>query len=252
MIRFLQGITRRSRRRIFIISTLGVMGLAVPVWVPRLLSTLPAFQVDKIHVQGTRHVLPDEIKRLAFLLEPDASVWDDPTTWANRVRTHPMVREVTIRRVNFSEIEIVVVEKRPVALIATPQLWPINGEGRLLPLDATKAQLDLPIIGGITEVEGDQIADVAIRELAFVLDQLDRANPEFVSIISEVTHAVNGGYRFSMLPSAAVGVVFLPHVHPVKALRRVSIALGQIDDPWVARADARFAGQVVVARVEAR
>ena len=85
-----------------------------------------------------------------------------------------------------------------------------------------------------------------------VLDQLDRANPEFVSVVSEVTHAVNGGYRFLMRPSAEVGVVFLPPVNTVNALRRVSIALGQIDDPKVARADARFTGQVVVARVEAR
>lgn len=252
MIRFLQGITRRTRRRIFIISTLGGMGLAVPVWVPRLLSTLPAFQVDEIHVQGTRHIHPDEIRQLVSL-KPDDSVWDDPATWENRVRSHPMVREVTIRRVGFQGvIEVVVVEKRPVALIATPQLRPINGEGRLLPLDATKAQLNLPIIGGLIEVEGDQVVDVAIRKLAFVLDQLDRANPEFVSVVSEVTHAVNGGYRFLMLPSAEVGVVFLPPVNTVNALRRVSIALGQIDDPKVARADARFTGQVVVARVEAR
>ncbi len=251
MIRFLQGITRRSRRRIFIISTLGVMGLTVPVWVPRLLSTLPAFQVDKMHVQGTRYVPTDAIEKLVSL-EPGASVWDDPTTWENRVRTHPMVREVTIRHNRRDEIEVVVVEKRPVALIATPQLRPINGEGLLLPLDATKAQLDLPIIGGLIEVEGDQIVDGAIRKLAFVLDQLDRANPEFVSHVSEVTHAVNGGYRFLMLPSAEVGVVFLPPGNTVNALRRVSIALGQIDDPKVARADARFAGQVVVARVEAR
>ena len=251
MIRFVQRVTRRSRRRIFLIITVGAIGLAVPIWVPRLLTTLPTFHVDEIRVEGTRHVPPDEIKRLVSL-EPDASVWDDPDNWEARVRTHPMIREVTIRRFGFRAIEIVVVEKRPVALVATPALRPINGEGRLLPLDAMTAQLDLPIIGGITELDGDLIADAATRELAFVLDRLDRANPEFVSIVSEVAYGVNGGYRFSMLPSAKVGVVLLPRGHPVRALERVSIALGQIDDTRVARADARFANQVVLARAEAR
>jgi len=244
-------ITRRSRRRLFVALTAGGLGLAVPVWVPMVLSTLPAFRVGEVRVVGTRYVPPDEIERLAAVTH-DASVWDDPSTWETRIRAHPMVREATVRRQGFQTLEIVVVEKRPIALVATPELRPINAEGRVLALDAPRARLDLPVIGGVTELEGDLVSDSSVRELANVIDRLDRANAEFVSVISMAGYASDGSYRFLMLPSAEAAVVLLPRKEPVRALRRVSLALGQIADPRVARADARFTGQVVLTRAEGR
>ncbi len=243
--------TRRTRRRLIVILTAGMLGFAMPIWVPRLLATLPAFRVTEVHVVGTRYVPPDEIKALAGITS-DASVWDDPEVWEGFVRAHPMVREATVRRHGFRSIEIVVVEKRPVALVATPELRPINGEGRLLPLEPFEVGLDLPIISGVVETDGESVTDSGVRELASVLDRLDRANPEFVSIVSEVGYAPDGGYRFSMLPGAEAAIVLLPREDPVRALDRVSIALGQIDDQRVERADARFTGQVVLTRAEGR
>ncbi len=251
MIAIADKITRRSRRRLFVVMTAGVLGLAVPVWVPAILATLPAFQVGEVRVVGTRYVAPDEIERIAALT-PEASVWDDPFVWEARVRAHPMVREATVRRQGFRALEIAVVEKRPVALVSTPRLRPINADGRVLVLAPSEARLDLPVIGGLIEIEGDLVVDASIRELANVIDRLDRANAEFVSVISEAGYAKDGGYRFLMLPSAEAEVVFLPRNEPIRALRRVSLALGQISDPRVARADARFTGQVVLTRVEGR
>lgn len=251
MIALADRITRRARRRLFVVMTAGVLGLAVPVWVPTVLSTLPAFRVSEVRVLGTRYVAPDEITRIAAL-NPDASVWDDPSIWEERVRAHPMVRETTVRRRGLHTLEIVVVEKRPVALVATPELRPVNADGRVLALDAPAARLDLPVISGVIELDGDLVADASARELANVIDRLDRANAGFVSVISEAGYASDGSYRFSMLPSAEAEVVLLPREDPVLALNRVSLALGQIADLRVARADARFTGQVVLTRAEGR
>lgn len=245
------GWTRRTRRRVFVIVTAGAMGLAVPAWVPRLLATLPAFHVDEVLVDGTRYIRPDEVKRLAALDE-GASVWDDPETWEARVREHPMVRDVTVRRRGFRSIEIAVVEKHPVALVATPELVPVNGDGIVLPVDPAAVALDLPMIEGLTGVEDGRIADPGILELAGVLDRLERENAGFVSVISEAGRTPEGDLRFVMLPGADAGLVLLPRSDPVRGLRRVSIALGQVEDPRVERADARFAGQVVLTRAEER
>jgi len=251
VIPFIDGLSRRSRRRILVVLMSGFLGLGVPIWVPRVLATLPAFRVAEVRVLGTRYVPPDEIERLAGF-GPDASVWDDPAAWESRIRAHPMVLDASVRRHGLGALDIVVVERRPVALVATPELVPVNGDGRVLPLDGPEARLDLPIIAGITEVEGDRVVDPGVQELALVMGRLARANAEFASVISEVAFAAKGGYRFSMLRGAEVGVVFLPLEDPVGALDRVSVALGLMSDPRVARADARFTGQVVVTRAEGR
>lgn len=244
-------LTRRGRRRLFVIATAGLMGLSVPAWVPRLLATLPAFRVEQVEVVGTRYVPPDEVKALVAL-GPEASVWDDRQVWESRVRGHPMIREARVRREGLHSLEVVVVERRPVALVATPELRPVNADGRLLPLDVTRAELDLPIIHGIVQIEGDSVLDAGIRGIARLLDALDRAQPEFLAVVSEVGIAADGGYEFLMLPSADAGTVLLPADEPVRALRRISFALGQVDDPRVRKADARFDGQVVLTREEER
>ncbi|MFV1986459.1 MAG: cell division protein FtsQ/DivIB [Gemmatimonadota bacterium] len=244
-------LTRRGRRRLIVIASAGIIGLSVPLWVPRLLSALPVFRVERVTVVGTHYVGPDEVTRL-IALEPDASVWDRVDILEDRIRTHPMIRETTVRRDGLNGLLVAVIEKRPVALVATPELRAVNGDGRLLPIEPSRAALSLPIISGITGVEDGLVLEDGARELAGVLEELDRSNADFVSVVSEASLAPDGGYRFLMLPTADAGSVFLPSDDPVGALHRVSLALGQIEDRRVARADARFDRQVVITRAEGR
>lgn len=243
--------TRRTRRRLFVVLGAGLLGASAPGWVPRLLAALPAFGVTEVRVVGTRWVPPDAIKRQAAIT-PDASVWDDPEPWERRIREHPMVEDVTVRREGLGALEVVVVERRAVALVATPELRPVDGSGRQLPLEPAEAGLDLPLIGNLVEIVDGRVADPEVRRLAGVLDRLGRAHPEFVSMVSEASLDDRGGYRFSMLPGADAGLVLLPPEDPIRALDRVSLALGLIEDPSVPRADARFERQVVLTRSEGR
>ena len=243
-------ITRRGRRRLLLALMVAAIGFSVPIWVPRLLATLPAFQIWELRVVGTEHVPPEEIRALA--VAPDASLWDDPETWEERVRAHPMVREATVRRERFRTFEVAVVERRPVALVATPELRPVSGDAYVLPLEPTAAPLDLPIIRGPVETEGGFVADPATRELILALSRMDRTQSDFTSLISEAGPAAEGGFLFLLLPGAGAEVVLLPRDRPLRALDRISIALGQIKDRRVERADARFRGQVVLTRVEER
>lgn len=244
-------ITRRGRRRLLFALMAASIGFSVPLWVPRILATLPAFRISELRVVGAEHASTDEIRELAAVT-PDASVWDDPAAWEERVRAHPLVREATARREGFHTLEIAVVERRPVALVATPELRPVSGDGYMLPLEPSSAPLDLPIVRGPVETERGFVTDPEIRELIFALERMDRTRGDFMSLVSEVGRAAEGGYRFLLLPGAGADVVLLPRDQPLRALDRVSIALGQIEDRHVARADARFRGQVVLTRAEER
>lgn len=244
-------ITRRGRRKLLFALMVASIGLSVPIWVPLLLAVLPTFRISELRVIGIEHIPPDEIRELAAVA-PDASVWDDPAKWEERVRAHPMVREVTVRREGFHILEIAVVERRPVALAATPELRPVSADGYVLPLDPSSASLDLPVIRGPVETENGFVTDPGMRELIFALARMDRTRSDFMSLVSEAGPAAEGGYRFLLLPGAGADVVLLPRDRPLRALDRISIALGQIEDRRVARADARFRGQVILTRVEER
>lgn len=241
---------RRTRRQLLVVLIAALCGFSVPVWVPRLLSTLPVFRFVEVRVAGTQIVRPDEVRRFAGV-DPEASVWDDPQPWEARAREHPLIREATARRLDSRVLEITVVEERPVALVATPELRPVGGNGWLLPLDLSSEWLDLPILSGLAETEEGFVADADTRELTALLDRLHRTRRDFISLVSEVGAADRGGYRFLLLPGAGAEVVLLPREGALRALDRVSIALGQVEEGRVARADARFGDQVVLTRAEA-
>lgn len=256
--------TRRARRRLFVLGTAALVGATVPFWMPRLLSAFPAFRVERVEVVGTRYVAPDDVVRLAAI-SPDASVWDDPAPWEARVEAHPLVRRASIHRRGVRRVEIRVVEDRPVALAATPRLVAVSGDGRVLPLDPLEAALDLPLLHGTARVAEDgRLAAPEHRDLAGLLYRLESYEPAFVQKVSEVRLLAGPAAEVRMLESSHAGRILLPMADPVRALRRVELALGHAGEesdavpgegaappPRVQVADARFDGQVVL-RLAAR
>ena len=238
--------TRRTRRRIYAATVAAVVGAGAPLWAPALLSRLPAFRVEEVGVVGTRYVPPDRVAVLAAV-EPDASVWDDPARWETRVRSDPLIADARVRRTGAHRIEIRVTEVEPVALVPTPDLVAVDSSGRVLPLDPAVAKLDLPILGGGSDIEGGVVTDSATLGLLRVLDRLRSTDPGFVRSSSQLVD-VAGGIEVFMADGAYASRVLLPAGEPAEGLRRVEAALAARDDrSEVARADARFDGQVVVA-----
>lgn len=237
--------TRRTRRRLFVIGASALIGLTMPFWLPRILSRLPAFEVRHVGVVGTRHVAPDEVARLADL-GGRASVWDDPEPIEARVEAHPLVRQARVRRDGLRSLEIRVVEERAVALAATPRLVAVTAEGRVLPLDPAVAALDLPVLPGPVEVSVGRLADPRARGLAALLGRLDAYDPAFAGKVSELSRLRDGSVEIRLLPSSHAGRILLPAEEPVRALRRVELALGDVAPAGVGVADARFRDQVVL------
>ncbi len=268
--------TRRTRRRVYVVVLAALIGAGSPIWAPPLLQTLPTFRVEQVEVVGTRFLAPDEVAARADV-PPDASVWDEPDRWRRRVETHPLVERARVRRSGFHSLEISVEEEEPVALVATSSaLRPVSGDGVLLPLDPARHELDLPILlpGGSTlesggeeeaasakdrnegadadaqvkeRIDVERLEGVEARTLVRVLSRLRDEEPGFVAKISSLRILEGGGVEVSMVESTHAGTVLLPSEEPARALRRVELALGE-QEGAVARADARFRNQVVLER----
>ncbi|MFW6193539.1 MAG: cell division protein FtsQ/DivIB, partial [Gemmatimonadota bacterium] len=216
------------------------------VWGPPALARLPFFAVEEVGVVGSRWVPPDEVVRRADV-EPDASVWDDPSAWERRVEAHPLVREAAVGRAGFRRLEVQVREVEPVALVPGEDgLVPVDADGRALPLDPAEVEVDLPLLPGGRVEEGD-VGEGEGRDLLRVLVALRRHEPDFVRRVSSVIRAGHGSVRVRLTEGQACEVVLLPRDRVVEAFRRVESALGRHPgDTEVRAADARFDGQVVL------
>lgn len=240
---------RRTRRRICVVAAAAVMGAGAPVWAPPLLRTLPAFTVQDVRVTGVRYLDRGEVLGRAGI-PPEASVWDDPAPWEERVEGHVLVESARIHRSGLQGLEIRVVEVRPLAFVAAPELTPVDRKGRVLPLDPSDHALDLPIAIGEATVEEGRVQSPDVRSALDVLWRLRRHEPSFVSRISEVRSAGPDAVEVRMMEGAPASRLLLPTDDPVRALGRVELALGDASGERVRTADARFRRQVVLRGIE--
>lgn len=242
--------SRRTRRRLYVVAFAALVGAGSPLWGPPLLRSLPAFRVERVEVVGTRHVPPDEVVRRADLA-PRASVWDDPEKWTLRVEEHPLVRDVRVRRLGWSRLEFEVEEVEPVALVPTPTLRPVDERGRLLPLDAARQSLDLPVLPGPVEVDSGRIRGERVEDALAAVVALRRYDPGFVAQVSDLRVLPRRALEVRMVEAAPADRILLPASRLVPALRRVEVALGERGGS-VGTVDARYRGQVVLRAGEGR
>lgn len=239
--------SRRTRRKVYVVAVAGLVGATAPLWAPPLLSRVPAFRVQEVGVVGTRYVPPAEVMALAGV-DSSASVWDDPSAWERRVASHRLVRDAQVRRSGLHRLEVRVQEVEPVALVATPRLVPVDRRGRVLQLDPAEHELDLPVLAGDPAVEDEVVTGDTTRALLAALVELRSAEPSFVAQASELTPARGGAVTVHMVGAGSCDRILLPRDKPAAALRRVEMALGEHAGRGgrVEEADARFADQVIL------
>lgn len=237
---------RRTRRRAAAVGLAALVGATSPAWAPPVLGRMSAFRVEGVEVTGNRYLPADSVAARAAV--PDsASVWHDPEPWLERLRSHPLVREASVRRSGLDRLEFRIVEVEPVALVPTPTLVPVDAEGTILPLDPARASLDLPILGTRPETENERVTDEETRRLLDLVVRLRETERAFVETASEFTPGPGGSVEVRLVAEGACEKVLLPAADPLDGLRRVEMALGDYrGKAAVEAADARFEGQVVL------
>jgi cell division protein FtsQ len=145
------------------------------------------FRVRAVEVDGAQYLAPrDVVARLA--LDSTATVWDDSRPLVNRLRVLPQVRSVAITRKLPATLIVTVVEQPPVALVPVPGgLRVYDGRGTVLPIDATRVDLDLPIASG---------PDAGILRM---LDAARRRLPALYARISGVRRSSAGDLVITLL-----------------------------------------------------
>jgi len=151
-----------------------VLVLSAPLWGRAILRRMSFFQVRNVEIVGARYLAPSEI--IARLrVDTTGSVWDDPVVLEKRVARHPQVRSVQIGRRLPGTLVVRVTENLPVALVPFRDgLRPVDVEGKPLPIDPARANVDVPIVS------------VPDRTVLVLLSRVRDTEPALYERISEV------------------------------------------------------------------
>ena len=130
-----------------VVGALGaVFVLSMPWWGQRALRNMTYFRVRNVSVVGTHYLAPRAVVARLHI-DTTASVWNNLGVYQTRVAGMPGVQSVVVTRSLPGTLVVRVIEAAPVALAPTPGgLEAVDVAGRVLPLDPTRADADLPVV----------------------------------------------------------------------------------------------------------
>ncbi|MDQ6737866.1 MAG: FtsQ-type POTRA domain-containing protein [Gemmatimonadota bacterium] len=156
---------------------LGVALLTSPRWGRAALHKLAYFHVRKLDIRGTTYLQPEDVVA-RLRVDTLRSIVDDVGPLEARLRSHPQVAEVTITRRLPGTLVVTIRENMPVALVPKDDgLIPYDSTGRALPIDPSRASLDLPVLTR------------ADRPALRLMGEIRATDPGLFATISEVAPA---------------------------------------------------------------
>lgn len=138
------------------------------------------FQLRQINVQGCRTLREEELLALAEL-RPGGPLFDINLPAAEeRVRSHPWIDTVSIRRSWPDTLHVLVQERRPLALVNLEQglgLHYIDQNGLIFAPAKPGQDLDFPVLTGISPQPGASLAEGPAAEAVQLLQLAAQGNP---------------------------------------------------------------------------
>ncbi len=125
-----------------------------------------AFHVVAVRVYGTERVSQAELVQLAQISRGMSLVRVDVEGVRRQIMQHPWIRETMVRRVYPNELEIIVYERRPHAVLESASLYLIDAEGYILSHATPAEAVSLPrlVVGPAhTPAPGERMIDPAVN-----------------------------------------------------------------------------------------
>ena len=139
---------KRPRRPLRIAGALtaALLLASSPWWGRLVLSRLAFFRLRKIEIEGLRYVPPEDVAA-RLRVDTTQSIWIDMTPLAERLRRHPQIADVRLRRKLPGTLIVRVTEHMPVAVVATRSGFEVlDARGVVLPMDPSRAPVNLPVL----------------------------------------------------------------------------------------------------------
>jgi cell division protein FtsQ len=153
-----------------------------------LLAEAPILQIDRIVVNGNHRLPTEDVLAVLGGLRGENIVWSDLNAWRDRLVASPWVRDATFRRSLPSTVEVVVAEREPIGIgRVRGQLFLVDERGTVIDAYGPQyADLDMPIIDGLSTKSGAGETDADRGELAARVIQALKTKPSVARRLSQV------------------------------------------------------------------
>jgi cell division protein FtsQ len=125
-----------------------------------------AFHVVAVRVYGAEHVPQAELIQLAQIAGGTSLLRINVERVRTQIMQHPWIREALVRRVYPNELEVIVYERHPMAILESGNGYLIDGEGYLLSQAIPAEAANLPrLVARLshTAALGERLTDPAIH-----------------------------------------------------------------------------------------
>lgn len=146
-----------GRRRLrYLNVVLALVGVAV--WTLVALRS-PLFDVDRVQVSGVRQASDEQVRSAAGVVPGEAMADVDLGAARRRVAALPWVRTATVRRMWPGTVRVVVVERRPLAVVEGRGAWSrVDAEGRVIDVSRHRPAGLLELVGARPAPPGSRLA----------------------------------------------------------------------------------------------
>ncbi len=238
----------RMARRVCLSSAIVVGGHQVVA----LLLAAPFLAVDHIIVRGNSQLSESEVLALVSGLVGENILAVDLEAHRQRLMTSLWLRDGTLRRILPSTVEVLVTERRPIAVARfADRLYLVDKRGTVIDRHKPRfAEFDLPIIDGLATPDTQAtVVDPGRMALATRLLEELVPHPEVLDIISQIN--VSDPYDAVVLLNADPALLHLGGDRFLERLRfyaELALVLrARVDD--IDYVDLRFIPRVVVGPV---
>jgi len=196
--RFRRAHVKPGRRKSWLLAagrTLRLLATVVAVagggfYVVRLVAHTPTLQVATIRVKGNRHLAEGEVMALLEGLRGQHILLTDLESWRRRLLGSPWIEDAALRRVLPATVEVVIRERRPMAVARlSGSLYLVDDQGLVIDdYSPNYAQLDLPIVDGLATgvpKDGPSVDPARAALASHLIGTLDE-RPELLQRVSEI------------------------------------------------------------------
>lgn len=156
----------------------------------RVVTDARMLQIDRIVVRGTERLSKGEVLAVLSGLRGESLIWTDLDGWRHRLLSSPWVRDAVLRRSFPSTVDVVVWERQPIGIGRIDgEMYLVDEYGVIIDQHGPQyADLDLPIIDGLTGSSGEEAAPAneARAKLAGRVIAALRTRPDIARRLSQI------------------------------------------------------------------
>ncbi len=190
---------RKILHRALRVAVLGFSGTLVLVGLGLLLQLLVAsdlFRIDQVSVSGGSELSQEKILALSDI-QPGVSTFAlDLELIGRKIEENPWVRSARVERIFPRQVNILVEERKPLAIINLGYLYYLDQEGEVFKVLGRKDSFDFPVVTGFNRdelLEDPQRGRIQLGQVVGLIEDLDQRSSFNLAQVSEIHQEKNGG-----------------------------------------------------------